>query len=296
MDHPPLPRRQLLGVGAALLTALAGCGGGGGGGGGVPLLPVVPAPPPPDGGTPPPPPPPPAPGVGRSERFDLGARANGASYPIDVYVPPANGEQRFPTIYITDADAVYVQGQTRFQNFRSLLTAAGKQAILVGIGNTARRGVDYDLPGAQQYHEFLVKELVPLVETRYRADPAARMLSGLSLGGSFVVIAMLLEALEGSLSFSHFLSSDGAFHSTYGSAIDVLEERVYARRAETGIPATLYLTHGSEAPSNQQAVQNFGLRLRARNYPQLNLITAGFPAGHLGMDPLAFDAALRRFL
>lgn len=107
---------------------------------------------------------------------------------------------------------------------------------------------------------------------------------------------MLLEALEGNLSFSHFLSSDGAFHSNYGSAIDVLEERVYPRRAESGIPATLYLTYGSEAPSNQQAVQNFGQRLRARNYPRLNLITAGFPAGHLGMDPLAFDAALRRFL
>ena len=48
MDRPPLPRRHLLGVGAALLTTLAGCGGGGGGGGGVPLFPIVPAPPPPD--------------------------------------------------------------------------------------------------------------------------------------------------------------------------------------------------------------------------------------------------------
>uniref|UniRef100_UPI001CE3CA7E alpha/beta hydrolase n=1 Tax=Xenophilus sp. Marseille-Q4582 TaxID=2866600 RepID=UPI001CE3CA7E len=253
------------------------------------------------GGTPPPPPPPappPAPGAGRTERFDLAARANGTTYPIEVYLPAvaAGDERLFPTIYVTDADAVYVQGQTRFQNFRSLLTAAGKEAILVGIGNTARRGIDYDLPGAQAYHAFLVEELVPQVESRYAADPAVRMLSGLSLGGSFVVIAMLLEALDGPPQFSHYLSSDGAFHSNYGSAIDALEERVYARRAETGIPATLYLTHGSSAPSNQQAVQNFGLRLRARNYPKLNLITEGFPAGHLGMDPLAFDAALERFL
>ncbi|RYF72726.1 MAG: alpha/beta hydrolase, partial [Comamonadaceae bacterium] len=237
-------------------------------------------------------------GVPRTERLDLTARANGATYPIEIYVPPAHasGEQTFPTVYITDADAMYVQGQTRFQNFRSLLAAAGKQAILVGIGNTARRGVDYDLPGAQQYHDFLVKELVPLMESRYRADPARRMLSGLSLGGSFVVIAMLLEALEGTMVFSHFLSSDGAFHSNYGSAIDALEERVYPRRAEAGIPATLYLTYGTTAPSNQQAVQSFSQRLRARNYPRLNLVTDSFPAGHLGMDPLAFDAALTRFL
>ena len=75
----------------------------------MPLLPIVPAPPPPDGGTPPPPPAPtPAPGAGRTERFDLTARANGATYPIDIYVPPAHasGDQTFPTVYITDADAV----------------------------------------------------------------------------------------------------------------------------------------------------------------------------------------------
>lgn len=295
-----LPRRQALGMGAALLSTLVGCGGGGSGGGGGALFPIVPAPAP-DGGTPPsspPPPPAPNPGVGRTERFELTARANGAVYPIEIYVPPAHasGEQTFPTIYVTDADAVFNQGQSRFANFRALLTAAGKQAILVGIGNTARRGVDYDLPGAQPYHDVLVKELVPLVESRFRADPARRILSGLSLGGSFVVIAMLLEALEGTMTFSHFLSSDGAFHSNYGSQIDALEERVFARAAERGIPATLYLTWGSVAPSNQQAVQQFAQRLRARNYPRLNLVTDSFPASHTGMDPLAFDAALTRFL
>ena len=270
----------------------------------MPLFPIAPAPAP-DGGTPPAPPPAPAPpapapspGVGRTERFELAARTNGATYPIEVYLPPghAGGEQTFPTIYITDADAIYSQNQTRFANFRTLLASAGKQAILVGIGNTARRAVDYDLPGAQPYHAFLVQELLPLIESRYRADPAVRMLSGLSLGGSFVVIALLLEALEGAPVFSHYLSSDGAFHSGYGERIDALEERVYARRAEHGIPATLLLTHGSSAPSNAQAVQQFALRLRARNYPQLKLITAGFPAGHLGMDPLAFEDALARFL
>lgn len=297
-DAPPaplvLPRRHVLGAGAALLTTLAGCGGGGGGGGGaVPLLPIPPAPSPS-----PAPAPAPSPGVGRNEDFRLTARANGASYPINVYLPPdhASGEQRFPTIYITDADAVYVQGQTRFANFQSLTAAARKQAILVGIGNTARRGTDYDLPGAQQYNDFLLKELVPLIESRYRADPGARMLSGLSLGGSFVVIAMLLQARAGSMAFSHFLSSDGAFHSSYGTQIDALEEEVYKLRAEAGIPATLFLTYGTEAPSNAEAVQRFGQRLRARNYPNLRLIMDGYAAGHLGMDPLAFQAALSRFV
>lgn len=290
-----LPRRQLLGAaGAALLGTLAACGGGGGGGGGaVPFLPGAPAPSPS-----PAPAPAPSPGVGRNEEFSVTARANGASYPISVYLPPAHasGEQNFPTIYITDADAVYVQNQTRFANFQSLLTAVRKQAILVGIGNTARRGTDYDLPGAQQYHDFLVKELVPLVESRYRADPAARMLSGLSLGGSFVVIAMLLQARAGSMAFSHFLSSDGAFHSNYGSQIDFLEEEVYRLRAEGGIPATLFLTYGTNAPSNAEPVQRFGQRLRARNYPNLKLAVEGYPAGHLGMDPLAFSDALSRFV
>ena len=114
--------------------------------------------------------------------------------------------------------------------------------------------------------------------------------------GVFAMASALFEALEGAPVFSHYLSSDGAFHSGYGERIDALEERVYARRAEHGIPATLLLTHGSSAPSNAQAVQQFALRLRARNYPQLKLITAGFPAGHLGMDPLAFEDALARFL
>ncbi|WP_399681099.1 alpha/beta hydrolase [Xenophilus sp.] len=145
---------------------------------------------------------------------------------MNVYLPPSyrSGSGTYPSIYVLDADARYNNNEPRFQSLRTLLARSGKEAILVGIGNTARRDVDYAFPGGRQYHDFLAKQLVPTIESRYRADPARRMITGLSLGGSFVVGALFIEAPE-TLVFQHFLSFDGAFHGDYLAQLKSLDQQ-----------------------------------------------------------------------
>lgn len=126
---------------AALLFGLSGCGGGGAGGG-TAILPVAPT----GAGAPPAA----ATSGSRVVSTAQNSKATGATYPIQFYLPPGydDGASTYPTIYITDGDAVYNLGVTRFKNFTDIFEKAGKKAIVVGVGGTARRNTDYLPPGA----------------------------------------------------------------------------------------------------------------------------------------------------
>ncbi|MEJ2534588.1 MAG: alpha/beta hydrolase-fold protein, partial [Gammaproteobacteria bacterium] len=80
--------------------------------------------------------------------------------------------------------------------------------ILVGISYGATRfrdgnmrSTDFTAPaddrdfwgGAGEFQAVLREELIPLVESRYRADPERRVLFGQSLGGQFVLYTALTE-------------------------------------------------------------------------------------------------------
>ena len=56
------------------------------------------------------------------------------------------------------------------------------------------------------YHEFITQELIPFIDTHFRADPKRRILSGMSLGGAFVVTSLFLEAPD-TLYFSDYISA-----------------------------------------------------------------------------------------
>ncbi|MDP9927826.1 hypothetical protein [Variovorax paradoxus] len=81
-------------LGYALLVALSACGGGGGGGGAVlPILPVTSAPAPPS--------------TGRTVHDSISSTRTGATYTLDIYLPPSydGSSAAFPVIYAMDGDA-----------------------------------------------------------------------------------------------------------------------------------------------------------------------------------------------
>ena len=141
----------------------------------------------------------------------VSAKAYGVDYRIDIYIPASYdaGTDSFATIYALDGDATNGLPDTRFVNLKNILQRRGTKAILVGIGGSARRQEDYNFPGANGYHAFLAKELVPYLESKYRMDPKRRMLSGLSTSGNLAATAMFLEAPD-QLVFSYFLSTEAA--------------------------------------------------------------------------------------
>ena len=274
-------------VGAlTLVIALAGCGGGGGGGSSLPVVPPTTQP------TAPATPAAPS-SASRIENTTLQSASTGALYSIQIYLPPgydAAATATYPTIYVTDGDARFNLGESRFSNFANILERLGKKAVLIGIGGTSRRNSDFLPPGDQNYHSFLTSELVPLVESKYRADPAKRMLSGLSNGGIFTASAFFMEA-SAQLVFRYFL----AFEGDYGPYSRSQEQRMFELVGNREIPATILLAYGSTSGGATPASSLSG-QLTARNYKGLQVILAGYPGGHTPMDLPAFEDAVHRFV
>jgi predicted alpha/beta superfamily hydrolase len=243
----------------------------------------------------------------------------GAVYKLSIYLPAsyATGTATYPVIYATDGDAAFPP-EGRFVNFAKILQRRRIESILVGIGGTERRKKDYVLPGAKTYHEFLTQELIPFVESHFRADPKRRILSGLSLGGVFVVTALFLEAPD-TLFFSDYISAEG---SVFLPSFVTLERTVSSTIGNRSIPATLILARGSASNkahpqqfsaaggkgnfaiaslandlgefSNSDDVNSLYRRMVSRHYVDLILIETNFATDHVGTDNPSFEDAVVR--
>jgi len=149
-----------------------------------------------------------------TETFVLKARSNGVEYRIDVWLPPGLDTMsvRPPAFFVTDGNLAF----HTVHETAAMLGISGEVSpmIVVGVGypETDGRGYtpayavdrtrDYTptagagMPpggGSAAFLAFLKDELVPLVESRYRADPTRRGLGGHSLGGLFATYALLHE-------------------------------------------------------------------------------------------------------
>lgn len=256
-------------VALLLAGALVGCGGGGGGSAG------------------------PSPELaGRVVQGGVGG------YAFSVYLPASydNGTRSYPVIYAVEGDARFGYGssqETRFDAFRKVMQQRGTQAILVGIGGTAQRGIDFLLPGATHYHAFLVEDLIPHVDSEYRTEPGRRALSGLSHGGHFVNIALFIEGTSGTLNFSHFLSTETSTGGEDPGVFLAREQAMY--EAGRPLPTTVFLAAGAAGTTNEPQVTTLYRRMLDHDYEGLTLLNATYPTSHVGADLPAFEEALERF-
>ena len=145
-----------------------------------------------------------------TETYQMKSTNNGVEYRVDVALPfgYATSGKRYPTFYILDSNTSFAIAAmtSRFLRFdRSI-----PEIIIVGIGYpgddaagfTPQSGIsrmrDYTATsgaqgggGALQFLQFVRTELIPMVDARYRTDPADRGLGGHSLGGLFTTYALL---------------------------------------------------------------------------------------------------------
>ena len=139
----------------------------------------------------------------KGDYFPLRSVEADHDYHIYVRLPEGYADDSarlYPIVYLLDGDSLFpILGASHL-----FLTIDDKlpEAIVVGIayGSFAkpinRRHVDFMPPGPgiepkeariDDFHRFLERELLPAVESRYRVDPAKRILFGQSRGGALVL-------------------------------------------------------------------------------------------------------------
>ncbi len=145
----------------------------------------------------------------RGDYFRIDSAATGRPYHIYVRYPegydPA-ADALYPTVYLTDGDSLFpiLAANHLFLTYDDGLP----EAIVVGIAyggfdpSVNRRQIDFQSPGAgvpaeaagaEAFQRFLRSELIPQIETRYRSDPARRILFGQSRGGAFVLYSAVTD-------------------------------------------------------------------------------------------------------
>ena len=121
--------------------------------------------------------------------------------PLHIYIRlPADyaqqPERRYPIVYLLDGDSLFpiLAANHLFLTYDE----QAPEAIVVGIAyggfdEVNRREIDYTLRGAAAFQSVLKTELLPLVERRFRADPARRILFGQAKGGFFVLYSAFTD-------------------------------------------------------------------------------------------------------
>jgi len=123
----------------------------------------------------------------------------GEERPLLIYLPSEykNSEKSYPVLYLLDGDWHFhhVTGILQFFEF----SKKDIQMIVVAVVNT-HRGRDFSpstwpgyktyTAGADDFNQFLEKELVPFIHNNYRTTPF-KVLAGHSLAGTFTLYSFL---------------------------------------------------------------------------------------------------------
>jgi predicted alpha/beta superfamily hydrolase len=223
--------------------------------------------------------------VACGERFTLHSKILGEERTVFVLVPVsyAQGTQRYPVLYLTDAQWQFDQSRTS----AAFLARNGliPEIIIVGVANSDRTRdlyatkADFKLNGrtipfptsgnADQFLEFLEKELIPWIESTYRTTPL-RILAGHSAGGNFALHTMRVRAglFQAIIAASPWLAWDDA--RELKQLVPLLESTEVKTRV-------LFVTSANEGPELKANIETLISALRAHKDGSLRWDSATYP-------------------
>lgn len=238
-----------------------------------------------------------------TEVQQLHSSATGRDYDIYVRLPDGyeqDKNKQYPVIYSLD-------GQWDFKMLDSICGGLVydkfmPEVIIVGITYSGEdadygslRALDYtpvrDLyfgggGDGPKFLAFFKEQLIPFVESTYRADPSQRVLMGSSFGGTFTLYALFSDPAL----FQGYLS--GSPVVVYGNRFAFKQEVEYAD-SHTELPVRLFITVGG-AEELAYPVEEFMQVLRGRNYEGLALETLTVEGeGHASNKPESYNRGLR---
>lgn len=218
------------------------------------------------------------------ERLELDSELLGETRSYQVYLPPAytaHPGARYPVLYMLDGDYNfhYVTGLV---DQLSTLSQRIPPMIVVGVsdrGSDSYRAYMTEIPargGMPEFARYLIKELKPAIEKKYRAAPRS-MLAGHSIGGLFVLLTLLAEPEA----FSTWIAISPALWGEDYAFLDRADARLKSGQA---LPARLYVSLADEKEmgvySLVGSLERFAvpeLRWDFRHFPDENHDSVGLP-------------------
>jgi predicted alpha/beta superfamily hydrolase len=223
--------------------------------------------------------------VGCGERYTFRSKTLGEERTVFISMPASytRGTQRYPVLYLTDAQWQFDQSRTS----AAFLARNGliPEIIIVGVANSDRtqdlyatkadfkkngRTIPFPTSGkADQFLEFLEKELIPWIESTYRTTPL-RILAGHSAGGNFALHAMRVRPglFQAIIAASPWLVWDDA--SELKQLVPFLESTEVKARI-------LFVTSAGEGPEMKANIETLISAVRARKDASLRWDSATYP-------------------
>jgi len=240
--------------------------------------------------------------------------------PLDKSYPFEMPLKKWPVVYLTDSNWYFgmVTDIVRSMAWCGSTT----DAIIVGIGyaqdknpqeawrdSAAWRSSDFipvrvekyeqdeskqlkrevETGGAGKFLQFIKQELIPAVESEFKADPKRRILAGHSDGGLFAAFALFEEP---GLFESYIVGSPGLGYAD--KCVFKQEEQFFKRHKK--LSAKVHLFVGRNDPRVSNMVQ-FGDILESRKYKGLSLVRQVFAnENHCEVIAPGFHAGLKMAL
>ncbi|RZJ06884.1 MAG: alpha/beta hydrolase [Rubrivivax sp.] len=193
----------------------------------------------------------------------LPKNADGRAYQLHIHLPESFGKEpnrRYPVLYVTDG---YWDFATIVASYSNLVyDKVVPEFITVGLGYAGdnldygtmrnwellpirRTPADTSMGNADKFIATLEKDIFPLMEREYRADPAQRYLAGSSLGGLFTLHAMYAKPglFQGYIAASPAVAVGDDWllgqAKAYAATGKPIKARLYVTGAENEWPAFL---------------------------------------------------------
>lgn len=209
--------------------------------------------------------------IGVTEKFQITSEIVNDNYDIYVYMPPNYDKDIGNNQLIIGLDAEF-----RFDEIATIISEKYSEGsippcVFVGIGNSENRNRDYTPTafkhgkgGADNFYQFIIKELVPELELKYHVDTSGtNTLIGNSFGGLFAHFAMFQE--RESSPFDKFISVGCSYW--FDSGIVFEYEEKYAEK-HNDLPVKFFNGMGTlEGGVMIASFEEMNERLINRKYP-----------------------------
>jgi enterochelin esterase family protein len=220
--------------------------------------------------------------------YHKAAALNGAVRQVFVYTPPGYEKSpatRYPVLYLLHGSGGVASDWTQagFANYIEDNLVADKKAVPMIIVMTFGHAIPIDAPTPTDpalsnnslFEQYLLKDVIPMVESRYRVAPGRtnRAIAGLSMGGS--------QATQIGYGHPDLFASVGIFSST-GPADAETKYKVFAdaKTANTEMKA-LFFGVGKEDTNPNAALKKVSASLTSRGIKNVFFEDTEGATGHV---------------